>query len=143
MKVCDIMTDTLITVNELEPVAAAARLMRQYNLGALPVCDDLGRLRGIVTDRDITMRCVALELAPDITQVQAVMTRGIRSCTPQDEVNAVAQTMAAAQIRRMPVMDRGQLTGMISLCDLARQTEQNGEAVRVLAEISSNVHRLD
>ena len=64
MRICDIMTDRVISVGLAEPVAAAARLLKRHNLGALPVCDDQGRLRGMVTDRDIVLRCVAADADP-------------------------------------------------------------------------------
>ena len=64
MKVFDIMSDHIVTVGQSEPVTAAARLLKQYNIGAVPVCDDRGNLRGMITDRDITVRCVATGLSP-------------------------------------------------------------------------------
>ena len=56
MKVFDIMSDHIVTVGLREPVSAAARLLKQYNIGAVPVCDDRGSLRGMITDRDIAVR---------------------------------------------------------------------------------------
>ncbi len=56
MKVWDIMTDSIVSIGQQEPVSAAARLMKRHNLGALPVCDDGGRLLGIVSERDIVTR---------------------------------------------------------------------------------------
>ena len=65
MKVYDLMSEQVISVGVSEPVSAAARLMKQYNIGAVPVCDSAGKLRGMITDRDITVRCTALGAAPD------------------------------------------------------------------------------
>ena len=59
MKVCDLMNDHVVSVGMGEPVSSAARILRQQNVGSLPVCGDDGRLVGIVTDRDIVLRCVA------------------------------------------------------------------------------------
>ena len=56
MKVSDIMSGRVVTIGQKEPVIAAARLLKRMNLGALPVTDDSGRLRGILTDRDIVLR---------------------------------------------------------------------------------------
>ena len=61
MEVQEIMTAKVITVGQDEPVTAAARLLRRWNLGALPVTDSTGRLRGVLTDRDIVLRCLALD----------------------------------------------------------------------------------
>ena len=55
MKICDIMSDKIVSVEQNEPVAAAAKLLKRCNVGAVPVCDDKGRLRGMLTDRDIVM----------------------------------------------------------------------------------------
>ena len=76
MKVYDLMSEQVISVGVSEPVSAAARLMKQYNIGAVPVCDSAGKLRGMITDRDITVRCTALGAAPDAMKVGEVMTRG-------------------------------------------------------------------
>lgn len=68
MKVFDIMSDHIVTVGLREPVSAAARLLKQYNIGAVPVCDDRGSLRGMITDRDIAVRCVANGLSASETK---------------------------------------------------------------------------
>ena len=61
MQIMDIMTSKVISVGQNEPVTAAARLLKRCNIGALPVRDDAGRLKGMVTDRDIVTRCIAAE----------------------------------------------------------------------------------
>ena len=76
MEVQEIMTAKVITVGQDEPVTAAARLLRRWNLGALPVTDSTGRLRGVLTDRDIVLRCLALDNDPADTRVSEVMSRG-------------------------------------------------------------------
>ena len=141
MKVQDIMTDRVVTVGQLEPVSAAARLMKRHNLGVLPVCDDTGRLRGILTDRDIVTRCVAGELPPDETQIREIMSRGITGCRAEDEADAVIRIMGAGQIRRLPVLEDGRPVGMVSLGDLVRNGGFSMEAAETLCEISSNVAR--
>ena len=77
MKVFDIMSEHIVTVGLGEPVAAAARLLKQYNIGAVPVCDERGNLRGMITDRDIAVRCAANGLSPMETKTGDVMTRGV------------------------------------------------------------------
>lgn len=64
MKVFDIMSEHIVTVGLSEPVTAAARLLKQHNIGAVPVCDDRGQIRGMITDRDIAVRCVATGVSP-------------------------------------------------------------------------------
>ena len=141
MKVKQIMTDNVITVGQREPVAHAARLMKRGNLGALPVCDDEGRLRGIVTDRDIVTRCVAGDEDPGELPIREIMSRGITTCRPEDDADELARTMAARQVRRVPVTDGGKVVGMVSLADLARSDLFSMEAAEALSEISSNILR--
>lgn len=141
MKVADIMTSHVISVGQREPVAAAVRLMKRHNLGALPVCDDEGRLRGMVTDRDIVTRCVALELDPADTMLREIMSRGIRTCAPGDEINDAARLMGREQIRRLPVTEGGRLVGMVTLADMARRSALSMEAAGALGDISTNIRR--
>ncbi len=141
MKVSELMTGRIVTVGQLEPVVAAARLMKRHNLGALPVCDDEGKLRGMVTDRDIATRCVAGELDPEDTMVREIMSRGIQTCRADEDAEDVLRAMGAAQVRRLPVMESGKVIGMVSLGDLARDERFGMEAASALGEISSNILR--
>lgn len=141
MKVCDIMTDKIVAVGQQEPVSSAARLMKRHNLGSLPVCDDEGRLRGMITDRDIVTRCVAADMAPADTKIREIMSRGIRTCGAEDDVDEVVQAMGQEQVRRLPVLEDGKIVGMVSLCDLARSISCTMEAAEALSEISANIKR--
>ena len=141
MKVRQIMTENVVTVGQREPISHAARLMKRSNLGALPVCDDDGRLRGIVTDRDIVTRCVAGDDDPGETQVREIMSRGVVTCRADDDADELVQAMSARQVRRIPVTDGGKLVGMVSLADLARSDLFSMEAAEALSEISSNILR--
>lgn len=142
MKVFDIMSDHIITVGLSEPVSAAARLLKRYNIGAVPVCDDRGNLRGMITDRDITVRCVANGLSTDETKSGDVMTRGVITVKYNAGIGDAARLMADAQIRRLPVCRDGLLVGMLSLADLARNTDCDTEAAEALCEISKNIRRV-
>lgn len=141
MKVREIMTEPTVTVTPQEPVAAAARLMTRHNLGALPVCDDEGRLRGMITDRDIVTRCVAADLEPSDTRVREIMSRGITTCRADEDAETAARAMGADQVRRLPVLEDGRVVGMVSLCDLARSARCAMEAADALGEISQNLVR--
>ena len=142
MKVYDIMSEHIITVGANEPVSAAARLLKKHNIGAVPVCDDKGTLKGMLTDRDIAVRCVAAGLSPDKTTAAQIMTRGAITIADTAYVSEAARLMADAQIRRLPVCRDGRLAGMLSLGDLARCTDCDTEAAAALSEISSNVKRI-
>lgn len=141
MKVQQIMTDRLVTVGQMEPVTAAARLMKRHNLGALPVCDDTGRLRGVLTDRDIVTRCVAADMDPGDTKIREIMSRGITTCRAEDDAGDLIRLMGEGQIRRVPVTDGDKVVGMVSLADLARNGDTCMEAAEALSEISSNIAR--
>ena len=141
MKVSDIMTKHVISVGPREPISAAVRLMKRHNLGALPVCDDEGRLRGMVTDRDIVTRCMAMELDPADTMLREIMSRGIRTCAPGDELGDAARLMGKEQIRRLPVTENGRLVGMVTLADMARRSALTMEAAAALGDISTNIRR--
>lgn len=141
MKICDIMSDNVITIDRNEPVSAAAKLLKRCNIGALPVTDESGRLRGMLTDRDIVTRCVALDSDPQSVKVEEVMSRGIITTGPFEEVEHAVRLMSEDQVRRIPVVDSGRLVGMVSLCDMARNCNCDMEAAEALSEISSNLKR--
>ncbi len=141
MDVRELMTGHVITVGQDEPVTAAVRLLKRHNLGALPVCDGAGRLRGMVTDRNVVLRCLALDNDPAVTRVSEIMSRGVVTARPEDPVRAAAETMARDQVRRLPVTESGRVVGMLSLGDMARRTECRAECARALESISSNVAR--
>ncbi len=141
MKICDIMSDNVVSIDQNEPVSAAAKLLKRCNIGALPVCDEAGKLRGMLTDRDIVIRCVALDSDPNSVKVGEVMSRGIITTGPFEEVEHAVRLMSEDQVRRIPVVDSGRLVGMVSLCDMARNCNCDMEAAEALSEISSNLKR--
>jgi len=119
MKVSERMTSDPQTVAPNDSVRRAAELMDKLDVGVLPVCDD-GRLVGIVTDRDITVRATALGSPPDSTNVSEVMTEAVRSVSEDSDIDEAERLMGTAQIRRVAVVDADKhLTGMLSLGDLA------------------------
>ena len=140
MKVSDIMSDRVVTIDEREPVIAAARLLKRMNLGALPVTDRGGKLVGMLTDRDIGLRCVALGGDARTMTAGDVMTRGVVTATPDVKVDDAAKRMGRGQVRRLPVVENGKLVGMLSLADMARKCDM--EAAAALADISSNLRRM-
>lgn len=133
------MSGRVVTIGQREPVIAAARLLKRMNLGALPVTDDSGRLRGILTDRDIVLRCVASGSDPRTLEVREIMSRGVVTASPAAEVSEAARLMRGDQVRRLPVVEGGRLVGMLSLADMARRCDM--EAAAALADISSNLRR--
>ena len=139
MQIKDLMNPSVVSIEPGSSCALAARLISRHNVGALPVCASDGRLRGMVTDRDIVLRCVAAEEDPAQTPVRDIMTRGCATVTPLDDCREATRLMAQQQVRRLPVVDRGKLVGMISLSDLARSHRFDMEAAQALCEISENI----
>ena len=142
MLVSDLMSDSVITIAPDEPASLAARLLYRHNIGSVPVCTPDGRLRGIVTDRDIVLRCVAAENDPDTTPVREIMTRNIITVKSQDDVREAARQMADAQVRRLPVVEGDRLVGLLALGDMAKTHQFDMEASKALSEISTNVKKL-
>lgn len=143
MRVKDCMTKQVISVGTGEPVSVAARLMARYNLGALPVRGTDGQLEGMLTDRDIVLRCIAAERSPKAVRVREVMTRSVAAAAPDTDAAAAAGIMAARQVRRLPVTEEGRLVGMVSLADLSRRPDYMMEAAEALEDICAGVRRMD
>lgn len=134
MQVRELMSSHLITVDREETVAAAARLLSRHNIGALPVTAQGGRLVGMLTDRDITVRCVAANFDPNVTRVRTVMSAGPVTVPAEENSIRAARTMGKHQLKRLPVTQEGRLVGMLSRGDLAAYAEQSGEGFQALRE---------
>ena len=141
MTVQELMNPKVITIEPSASAALAARLLSRYNVGALPVCTPDRKLRGIVTDRDIVLRCVAPEEDPAQTPVRDIMSRAPATLAPSQDVHAAALAMAAHQVRRLPVVENSKLVGILSLGDLAKSHRYDMEAAQALSEISENIVR--
>ncbi len=141
LEVRELMTADVVSITPEESAALAARLLARHNLGSLPVCDREQMVRGIVTDRDIVVRCVASEKDPAGQQVKEIMTTRVECVSPQDPVKRAAHIMAGSQIRRLPVVEQGKLVGMISLGDIAKCRGCQIEAADALEEISENCRK--
>ncbi len=135
MQVKDVMTNQVVRVGPEETVAAAARLLARRNVGAVPVCSKDGRLRGMVTDRDLVLRCIAPGLDPDKTTVSQVMTKQVCSVSPDMELPVAAHLMGRQQVRRLPVTEKGLLCGLLSLGDMACREESLMDAADALTDI--------
>ena len=136
--VADVMTRGVRSMSPGDTLVKAAQAMEELNVGAIPVCDG-DRLVGMVTDRDIVVRCVAQELDLKSCKLSDVMSGHVRTVRENDDVNEVLGEMASAQIRRMPVVDnQDHLVGIISLGDIAAKSpEQQDDVAISLGDISS------
>ncbi len=141
MQVKELMSHQVLTVPPDAPVSAAARLLSRGNVGCVPVAGGDGRLCGVLTDRDIVLRCVAAGKDPKQTRAAEIMTRRVRVVGPEEDVARAAGLMAREQIRRVPVVAEGKLTGLLSLGDISSEGALRAEAASCLSEISQNLHK--
>ena len=139
MNIESIMTKNVRSIHTDEPIAAAARLLKRENIGCLPVCDDDGSVLGILTDRDIALRCVGAGIDPSHTQVKDIMTCGVYCLSPTDSVDSAAETMRKAKVRRIPVTDKGCLCGIVSLGDLTSRCDCGKETMQTITDLSDCV----
>jgi CBS domain-containing protein len=135
MKVSQAMTREVRVASPDQSIREAARMMADIDAGVLPVGDQ-DRLVGIITDRDIVIRAVALGRSPD-TKIRDVMTDAVLYCFDDEEIDHVARNMAEIQVRRLPVVNRDKrLVGILALADIAasESPELVGEAVTGISE---------
>jgi CBS domain-containing protein len=140
MRVEEVMTRSAECISPEATVQEAAERMRTLDVGALPVCDN-GRLVGMITDRDITVRSVSEGYNPRIDIVLEVMTPDVVYCFEDQDVTEAAKLMKEKQIRRLAVLKRDRrLAGVVSLGDLAVESGNEllvGEALEGISEPSS------
>ena len=134
MKVRDIMTLEVNSVQSTESIGNAAQAMADYDVGALPVLEG-SNLVGIVTDRDIAVRAVAGGIDSE-SPVRLVMTDYVTTCSAETEVEDALSLMGTKQIRRLPVCDEdGQLVGILTLADAANRDPDKCEVGEALDDI--------
>ena len=136
MKVKDIMTSDVSTVSENSSVNDAAGIMRDLNVGSVPVCDNKKHPVGIVTDRDIVLRNIASG-GNGAAPVKDVMTANVIYGKADMEADEAARLMAQKQIRRLPIVENNKIIGIVSLGDLAVQSKADMEASKALSSIST------
>ena len=135
MKISDIMSSDVEVARPDDSIQTVAQRMADLDVGSLPVCDGQ-RILGMVTDRDITIRATARGLASD-TSVTQVMTADVEYAFEDDDLQVVADKMAKAQIRRLPIVDRDKnLVGILAIADIAREDKDKrvGETVEKISQ---------
>jgi CBS domain-containing protein len=120
----DIMHPEARCVGEHETLANAAQLMRDLDIGALPVCGDDDRLHGIITDRDIVVKCVAAGGDPATTTAGSLAQGTPVHIEADEDADQVLRVMEEHRIRRLPVIDNHRLVGIICEADLARHMSE-------------------
>jgi CBS domain-containing protein len=134
LRVREVMTSEPTTVSPSTPVAEAARLLKQHDVGSLPVVD-ASRLIGIVTDRDLALGVVGGARDPGTMTVADVASGDVATVTPDQPLDDALRLMSRKQVRRLPVVDRDRLVGIIAQADVARSAG-DARAGDVVEEIS-------
>ena len=132
----DIMTGGAECAAASETLVDAARKMRDLEVGALPICGDDDRLQGMITDRDIVVRCVADGGDPGSVKVSELADGKPVTIGADDSVEEALRTMSQHGVRRLPVIDGHELVGVVSQADVAKNLPE--EAVGDLVEAISS-----
>ena len=136
MKVWQVMTRPVEAVEPADTLRTAAEQMRAVNAGSTPVVDGSMPV-GVITDRDIVVRAIALGHDPDTATVSDVMSDDVQSCMPDTTVEEAAEQMKQHQIRRLVVVnERRELVGIVSLGDLAQEADERlaAETLEAISE---------
>lgn len=139
MKAKDIMTKSPRCVTPDTTVREAARVMKDQNVGVLPVVKskDSTTLSGVITDRDIAIRCVADGRDSATCLVRDVMSAKVTTARAEDSVDDVMDLMGREQVRRIPIVDdRGSLVGIVAQADIVRKAKDDEKAERTVEKIS-------
>jgi CBS domain-containing protein len=140
MKKCnEVMTKKVVCCLPNDGVARAAELMKQDNIGSIPVVENeqTKKLVGIVTDRDLVLKILANGLDAKSTKVEAVMTHNVVTCRAEDDLQKALDAMAEHQLRRIPVVDNdNKVVGIIAQADIATRVDQPEKTAEVVKEIS-------
>lgn len=124
-KAKDIMKPGAQWISQDETVGKAARVMAELGVGSVVVADENERMVGIITDRDIAVKCVARGLSPSSTAARELCEATPRWVIDSADITEVLESMEAHKIKRMPVIDsRKRMVGMISEADLARHLDE-------------------
>jgi CBS domain-containing protein len=135
-KVKDLMVSDVVTVDPSATLAQAARLMRDHNVGILPVIVNT-KLAGVITDRDLVVRALAEGADPTLTVVGEFVSAEPICARPDTQLEEAMEVMAACQVGRLPVVDYDdQLVGIVTLSSLALRSREERETLHTAQEVS-------
>ena len=136
-KARDVMSDDCTCIGENETVLDAARRLKELDVGALPICGEDDRLKGMLTDRDIVVKVLAAGKDPSSTKAGELGVGDGKTVTigADDSIEEALQTMSKAQVRRLPVIDGHDLVGIIAQADIARNYDEEkvGDLVEAIS----------
>jgi CBS domain-containing protein len=130
LRVRDIMSSPVITVNATETADKVAKMMDEHKFGSVVVVKN-GRPAGIITERDLTLRVVARDLKPDEVKAESVMSSPLITVKPDLEVSEAVRAMQKLNVTRLAVLERGKLVGIVSTRDIVQRAQ---ELATILAE---------
>ena len=135
----EIMTSEVVVVSSTDTIQKAAELMKQHDIGPLPVVEDEAsrKLIGIITDRDIVINVLAEKKDASKTRVSEAMTSSLVTCRESESLNEALEKMSSYQVRRIPVVDENnRIVGIIAQADIATRIENPEVAGEVVQEVS-------
>jgi CBS domain-containing protein len=131
----DVMTSNPCTIDAEKPVAYAAKMLRDEDVGLAPIVED-DKLIGMLTDRDIAIRVVAEGRDPGQVKVRDVASKQVVTIDPQQDLDEALRIMAKHQVRRLPVVEEdGRLVGVVAQADIAREGDDR-KTGKLVEEIS-------
>lgn len=136
----DIMTKDCVTLTPQNTIYEAAVKMKQHDIGFIPVIEGK-QLMGVITDRDIVLRGIA-EKRPETTALNDVISKDVTTVASSTTIDEASKMMARDQIRRLPIVDGGELVGIVAIGDLAVREIFVNEAGEALSEISESAQTL-
>jgi CBS domain-containing protein len=132
-KVSDLMTSAPVSLRPAQPLTEAAKAMREQGIGSVLVVDG-GRLKGLVTDRDIVVRAVADGRDPGRTTLAEVCSPDLVTAAPDDDADTAVQRMREHGVRRIPVVDGDRPVGVLSIGDMAIERDERSALADISAE---------
>ncbi|MBQ7015206.1 MAG: CBS domain-containing protein [Clostridia bacterium] len=139
MKIKDIMTAKPLTLTTDSTVKEAAELMQKNDIGAIPITNSENeKLMGIITDRDIILRCISKDFDTNTTTVKDIMTENVITVCPENSITESSRIMAKNKVRRLPVCENGKVVGMVSLGDISRSKLMFAETAAAFCDICEN-----
>lgn len=141
MKVKDCMSSGIVSVSPTETITNVAKQMQQNHIGCITVCDNNNKLVGLITDRDLILRCIASGKNCEDVPVSDIMTTNIYSVSPDDTVDKATTYMSQYQIRRLPVVQDGALMGMLTIADISVNPDVSTNKVGEMMEGICGCHR--
>jgi len=139
-KARDIMSPDCTCVGENDTVLDAAERLAELDVGAMPICGEDDRLKGMVTDRDIVVKVIAQGKNPASTPVSELATQDeVITIGADDSIDEALQTMSSHKVRRLPVIDGRELVGIISQADIARNIDEEkvGDLVEAISAVGA------